>query len=106
MSDGVLFQLGNLKISLYHALEGVGLVVLPILVLTLSRIYWNRKLMQWAESQQLQLVSFRGGEVLGRTVGLETKREPTSVSRRDTRPPGAGTLLLDHVWHVLGIQLR
>jgi len=29
-------------------------------VLKLSHMYWSRKLVRWAESQQLQIVSFRG----------------------------------------------
>ena len=60
MPDGVLFQFGNLKISVHQAMACAGVAVLLLVALKLSRMYWNRRLMRWAESQRLQLVSFRG----------------------------------------------
>ena len=60
MPDEVLFQVGHLKVSLLQAAALVGIGVLLLGVLKLSRMYWSRKLERWAESQQLQIVSFRG----------------------------------------------
>jgi hypothetical protein len=42
MADGVLFQAGNLKISVDQDLVYVGVGVFVIVVLKLSRVYWNR----------------------------------------------------------------
>jgi hypothetical protein len=62
MPDGVLFQFGNLKISVYQALAYAGVAVFLFIALKLSRMYWNRRLTKWAESQHLELVSFRGAK--------------------------------------------
>ena len=56
----MLFQIGHLKVSLFQGLTIVGVGVLLLVVLKLSHMYWSRKLARWAESQQLQIVSFRG----------------------------------------------
>ena len=60
MPEGTLFQIGNLKfdarlLSIYAVVAAV-----MILALILAQMYWRRRLTKWAESQQLQLVSFRG----------------------------------------------
>lgn len=60
MPEGTLFQFGNLKfdsrlLSIYAAVAAV-----MILALVLAQMYWKRRLTRWAESQHLQLVSFRG----------------------------------------------
>jgi len=61
MPDAVLFQIGHLKVTLFQALAFVSVgVLLPVLLAKLSNKYWNRRLVRWAESQRLQIVSFRG----------------------------------------------
>jgi hypothetical protein len=54
-------QFGNIRITSQQALLYANMLVLLVLVYLLSRVYWNWKLKRWAESQGLQLVSFRGG---------------------------------------------
>jgi len=56
----MLFQAGNLKIGAQHVLIYAGMVVFLIVAWKLSLMYWKRRLTQWAESQRLQLVRFRG----------------------------------------------
>ena len=56
----MLFQIGNLKFDLKLVLIYAGVAVLVIAALKLSRMYWKRRLTKWAESQRLDLVSFRG----------------------------------------------
>jgi hypothetical protein len=58
MSDS--FQLGNIRITPQQALLYLGMLVFLLLVFKLSRVYWKRRLTQWAGSQGMQLVSFRG----------------------------------------------
>jgi hypothetical protein len=60
MPDGVWFQVGNLKIGPLQALVLAWGVVFLVIAWKLSRMYWKRKLTQWAESQHVTLVSFRG----------------------------------------------
>jgi len=60
MPEGVLFQIGNLKFDLNLILIYAGIAVFVIVVWKLSRMYWKRRLTQWAEGQHLELVSFRG----------------------------------------------
>src|ERR1700756_2324200 len=61
MPDAVLFQIGHLKVTLFQALAFVSVgVLLPVLLARLSNKYWNRRLVRWAESQRLQIASFRG----------------------------------------------
>ena len=60
MPDGVLFQIGNLKFDSRLIVICAGGAVFFVAVLTLSRRYWKRRLTQWAESQHLQLIGFRG----------------------------------------------
>jgi len=55
-----MLRFGNLKISVEPVWLYAGFAVFLLLLLKLSRAYWNRKLTAWAESQQLKLVSFRG----------------------------------------------
>lgn len=59
MPDGVWLQVGNLKVGPLQVLIFSWAAVFFIVVLKLSRMYWNRRLTHWAESQHLQLVSFR-----------------------------------------------
>jgi hypothetical protein len=60
MPDGVLFQVGTLKIGLPQAVVLASGAVFLLVALKLSKMYWRRRLTQWAESQRLQLVHFRG----------------------------------------------
>jgi hypothetical protein len=60
MPEGVLFQIGDFKVgSTQLQIFAVAALVL-IVVVTLSNMYWRRRLTQWAEGQHLQLISFRG----------------------------------------------
>jgi hypothetical protein len=60
MPDDALFQIGNLKVGPKQLLIYAWVAVFVIVVLMLSRMYWRRRLTKWAESQYLQLISFRG----------------------------------------------
>ena len=60
MPDRVLFQVGNLKIGPLQALIFAWALVLFVIAWKLTRMYWKRKLTQWAEGQHAQLISFRG----------------------------------------------
>jgi uncharacterized membrane protein affecting hemolysin expression len=44
------------RLILIYAAAAVSLTI----ALILAKAYWKRRLTKWAESQQLQLVSFRG----------------------------------------------
>ncbi len=61
MGEEVWFQLGNLKIGPLQAVIFAWALVILIVILKLSRMYWSRRLRQWAEGQHLELVSFRRG---------------------------------------------
>jgi hypothetical protein len=60
MPDGVWFQVGPLKIGPLQGLIFAWSAVFLVIALKLIRMYWNRRLTQWAASQRLQLVRFRG----------------------------------------------
>jgi hypothetical protein len=54
------FQIGRVIITSQQALIYATIAVGFMLVLLLSRMYWNKRLRQWAESEGLQLIRFRG----------------------------------------------
>ena len=60
MPDGVWLQVGNLKLGAGQVLALAGAAAFLLIVLRLSALYWRRRLTQWADSQRLELVSFRG----------------------------------------------
>lgn len=60
MPDGVLFQIGKIDVGPAQLLYLAGTVVFFIAAIILSNKYWKRRLTKWAESEHLQLVSFRG----------------------------------------------
>lgn len=60
MPDRIWFHIGGLKVGPLQLLILAWGLVFFVIALKLSRMYWNRKLTQWAESQHLQLVNFRG----------------------------------------------
>jgi hypothetical protein len=59
MPDGVLFQIGNHNVGSTQLLIFSASAVVFIAALILSNIYWKRRLTKWAESEHLELVSFR-----------------------------------------------
>jgi hypothetical protein len=60
MPNRISFLAGNPTLGPRQILLYAGLLVFLVVAWKLSRLYWNRRLKQWAESQQLQLVRFRG----------------------------------------------
>ena len=62
MPQGTTFQFGNIRITSQQALLYVGMLVFLLVVFKLSRIYWRRRLTQWAASQGLEMVRFRGAK--------------------------------------------
>jgi hypothetical protein len=60
MPEGVHFQIGNFNIgSAQLMVLALAAVLLPV-AWTLCNMYWKSRLTKWAESQRLQLISFRG----------------------------------------------
>jgi hypothetical protein len=59
MPDGVLFQIGKFYVGPTQLLVFAGTAALFIAALILSNMYWKRRLTKWAESEHLELVSFR-----------------------------------------------
>ena len=55
----MLFQIGKFNVGPNQLLIFAGTAMLFLVALKLSNMYWKRRLTQWAESQNLQLVSFR-----------------------------------------------
>jgi hypothetical protein len=62
MTQGTTFQFGNIRITSQQALVYAGMLVFLLVAFKLGRIYWKRRLTQWAASQGLQLVRFRGAK--------------------------------------------
>ena len=60
MPEGVLFQIGKINVGPTQLLLFAASVAFFIAVVTLSNMYWKRRLTKWAESEHLELVSFRG----------------------------------------------
>ena len=60
MPEGVLFQIGKFNVGPNQLLFFAATAALLTVALTLSKMYWKRRLTKWAESQHLELVSFRG----------------------------------------------
>ena len=59
MPDGVFFQIGNFNVGPTQLLIFGGGAVFFIAALIFGHMYWKRRLTKWAESEHLQLVSFR-----------------------------------------------
>src|SRR5450432_1543223 len=59
MPDGVYFQIGKIDVGPTQLLIFAGTAALFIAALILSKMYWKRRLTKWAESEHLELVSFR-----------------------------------------------
>jgi hypothetical protein len=60
MPDGVLFQIGKFNVGAPQLMVLAASAVLLPIAWMLCNIYWKRRLTKWAESQHLELVSFRG----------------------------------------------
>ncbi len=60
MPKGVLFQIGKFNVGPTQLLIFAGAAVLFLAAWKLSNMYWRRRLTRWAESEHLELVSFRG----------------------------------------------
>lgn len=60
MPEGVLFQIGKFNVGPTQLLMFAVTAVLFITAVKLSNMYYKRRLIKWAESQHLELVSFRG----------------------------------------------
>ena len=59
MPEGVLFQIGKINVGPTQLRMFAVSAVVFIVAWKLCNVYWKRRLTQWAESQNLQLVSFR-----------------------------------------------
>jgi hypothetical protein len=57
--DRILFEIGNLQFSNRVVLVCAMTLVFMIGVMTLSAMYWKRRVTPWAESERLQLVRCR-----------------------------------------------
>ena len=77
-----------------------------IVALILAQMYWKHRLTKWAESQHLQLVSFRGAWFFEGPSAWTRSRPAARLPRSNQRPRRPNSLLLDHVRHLLGLHLR
>jgi hypothetical protein len=59
MPQGVLFQIGKTPFDVNLLLIYLGGAIFFCVVLKLSGLYWKRRLTQWAESQRLELLSYK-----------------------------------------------
>jgi hypothetical protein len=59
MPDGVYFQIGKFDVGGTQLLIFGASAVLLVVALILANMYWKRRLTKWAESEHLELVSFR-----------------------------------------------
>jgi hypothetical protein len=60
MPESVLFQIGKVNVGPTHLVMFAITAVLFPVAWKLCNRYWKRRLTNWAESQRLELVSFRG----------------------------------------------